>query len=78
MPERNRRDQLLSALGQPAAPRHIRARPGLVDEDQPLGAQLRFARAPGMARCRYVRPFSLGDMKRRFLRVWPEPVKPAH
>jgi hypothetical protein len=56
-------EETLATRAAPEAARHIGRRPGLVDEDKMSRVQLRLVRAPGVARCRYVRPVLLGGME---------------
>ena len=50
-------------------PRHIGLRPGLVDEDQPLGIEIRLAIEPGPAPPQDVGTVLLAGVRRLFLRV---------
>jgi len=61
----------LAAWGAGMCPGHIGLDPGLVDEDEVLGAQAWLILAPCRPRSRDIRPVLLGSMECLFLRVSP-------
>ena len=67
----NGRDHALAARGPAITPRHVRARPGLVEKDQALGTQPGLLLAPGGARRRDVGALAFGGVGRLFFRVRP-------
>src|SRR3954453_22138361 len=58
-----------TAQGPPIAPGHVGGSPGLVDEDQALGIEIKLALEPGLAPLANIRPVLLGGMRCLFLRV---------
>jgi hypothetical protein len=75
VPVRHGGDQALAALGAAVQPGHVRLRPGLVDEDQPLGVQLVLVLAPFGSRLSDVRPVLLGGAQRLFFNVKPSSLR---
>jgi len=63
VPMWNGRKKTLTARAAPKAARHIGRRPGLVDEDEMTRVQPRLVGAPGIARCRDIRPTLLGGVE---------------
>jgi hypothetical protein len=78
MPVRDRRPAPL-ALGRPAAkPCHLGVRPGLVNEDQPVGVEVELSVEPVLAPGSDVRARLLARVSRLFLCVRPRLVKKYH
>src|SRR3954463_5932064 len=58
-----------TARGPSVAPGHVGRSPGLINEDQPLGIEIKLALEPGLAPLADVGPVLLGGMRGLFLRV---------
>ncbi len=71
MPVRHARAQPLAAAAATVPPCHIGGRPGLVDEDQPVGIEIELAVEPCLALLQNVGSILLRGMGRLFLRVIP-------
>jgi hypothetical protein len=61
--------QALAAAAAAVNARHLGRSPGLVDEDQTLGIEIKLAFEPGLAPLQNVGSVLLGRVRRLFLRV---------
>jgi hypothetical protein len=78
MPVRHAGAQPLAAWRPAIAPRHVRRRPGFVNEDQPFGIEIELAVEPLLAPLQDVGTVLLGRVRRLFLRVIPRRSKNRH
>lgn len=70
--------QPLALRGAPALARHVRRRPSLVDEDEPLGIEIELTIEPVLASLYDVRPVLLARMGGLFLNVRPQRSRNVH
>jgi hypothetical protein len=69
MTVRNADPQALTARSATVTARHVGGGPGLVDEDQALGVEIKLPFEPGLALLRDVGTTLLGRVRSLFLRV---------
>ncbi len=65
----NRRPQSLTAWGAAMGARHVGFRPGLIDEDQPVGVEIDLAVKPVLPFLQDVRAVLFAGVRGLFLRV---------
>lgn len=69
MAERHRDPAAFSARRPPITACHLRVRGGLVEEHEPVRAEIEVALEPGQTRCLHVLPFLLGGVAGVFSRT---------
>jgi hypothetical protein len=71
-------DKALASERAAVPPRHVGCRPGLVNEDKPIDAEVSLARTPSLPRRRNIFAFLLGGVAGLFLSVMPSASSVAY